>query len=437
MCRILNGPLSRALVVESPHPSLDAALEKQGFTVERVDASPSPEELITLLQRGRHQVLFKRSRVQVTRQVIEACPELTAIQLCSIGHDSVDKQACADHGVLVFNDPVSNGRSVVELVIGHLIALSRDLYMTNAEAHRGTWSKSARGRYEVLGKTLGIWGLGRIGRRVARVAESLGMAVIFLDTREVAQEVGEELEWTRVESADELFRRSDLVSLHVSAEDHAGTANRGIVSRELLLQLGAERPADSPRVLVNLARGLVMDPADLIAAVEAGAVRRAAIDVFPDEPTANGPGWANPYADVPQVICTPHIGAATAEAQPRIAARVARTSGYYATRGVVRDCVFSPRTTISMAEELPGRSLLLVVHATTRGTKKALDDAIFEAEADNLRSQHRDFPRWGIALDVNLLDRPLRPEQLQRIVDHTAELTGDPHAVRLVRQIPG
>lgn len=437
MPRILNGPLSRALVVECPHPSLDGLLEKQGFTVERVDASPDPAELAQLLQRGRHQVLFKRSRVQVTRSVLEACPDLVGVQLCSIGHDSVDKHACADHGVLVFNDPVSNGRSVVELVIGHLIALSRDLYITNQQAHAGTWSKSARGRYEVLGKTLGIWGLGRIGRRVARVAESLGMQVVFLDTREVAQEVGEELEWRRVESAEELFRQSDLVSLHVSAEDHHGTGNAGIVSRELLLQLGADRPTNSPRVLVNLARGLVMDPADLIAAVEAGAVRRAAVDVFPDEPAGNGPGWANPYADVPQVVTTPHIGAATAEAQPRIASRVARTAGHYATRGVVRDCVFSPRTQISMAEELPGRSLLLVVHATTRGTKKALDDAIFEAEADNLRSQHRDFPRWGVALDVNLLDRPLRPEQLQRIVDHTSQLTNDPHAVRLVRQIPG
>ncbi len=437
MCRILNGALSRALVVESPHPSLDGLLERQGFSVERVDASPSPQELIGILNQGRHQILFKRSRVRVTREVIEACPDLTSIQLCSIGHDSVDKQACADHGVLVFNDPVSNGRSVVELVIGHLIALSRDLFITNQQAHGGTWSKSARGRYEVLGKTLGIWGLGRIGRRVARVAENLGMEIVFLDTREVAQEVGEELEWTRVESPEELFRRSDCVSLHVSAEDHSGSGNAGIVSRELLLQLGADRSADSPRVLVNLARGLVMDPADLIAAIDAGAVRRAAVDVFPDEPAGNGPGWSNPYAGIAQVVTTPHIGAATAEAQPRIAARVARTSGHYGTRGVVRDCVFSPRTQISMAEELPGRSLLLVVHATTRGTKKALDDAIFEAEADNLRSQHRDFARWGIALDVNLLDRSLRPDQLQRIVEHTAELTGDPHAVRLVRQIPG
>lgn len=437
MARVLSGPLSRALIVESPHVSLDAELERQGFTVERVDASPNPQELIGLLQRGRHEILFKRSKVAVTREVIEACPDLVAIQLCCIGHDSIDKQACADHGVLIFNDPVSNGRSVVELVIGALISLSRDLYITNAQAHEGVWNKSAVGRYEVHGKTLGIWGLGRIGRRVARVAESLGMTPVFLDSREVAQEVGEELEWDRVKTPEELFRRSDCVTLHVSAEDHHGHDNAGIVSRELLLQLGAERPADSPRVLVNLARGVVMAPEDLLAAVQAGAVRRAAVDVYPDEPSRKGPGWDNPYAGVPEVVTTPHIGAATAEAQPRIAARVARTSGRYARAGDVRDCIYSPRTIISMADELAGHCLLLVVHANTRGTKKALDDAIFEAGADNLRSQHRDFSRWGVALDVNLLDRPLSPAQLQRIVELTAEITGDAHAVRLVRQIPG
>ncbi len=437
MPQIFDGRLTRALVVEAPHPTLDGLLESQGFTVQRLDASPAPGELIELLRTGRHQVLFKRSRVQVSREVLVACPELAAIQLCCIGHDSIDKQACADHGVLIFNDPVSNGRSVVELVIGHLISLSRDLFVTNEQAHSGVWSKTARGRYEIKGKTLGLWGLGRIGRRVARVAQSLGMEPIFLDTREVAQEVGEELEWERVETPEELFRRSDAVSLHVSAEDCHGDDNLGIVSRDLLMQLAAERPADSPRLLINLSRGLVMEPVDLLAAIEAGAVRRAAVDVYPHEPGRQGPGWPNPYADCPFVVTTPHIGAATTEAQPRIAARVARTAGAFASRGVIRDCIYSPRTQISMADELPGRSLLLVVHANTRGTKKALDEAIYEAEADNLRSQHRDFPRWGVAVDVNLLDRRLRQEQLQRIVERTREVTGDPAAVRRVRQIPG
>ena len=179
------------------------------------------------------------------------------------------------------------------------------------------------------------------------------------------------------------------------------------------------------------------DPEDLKAAVDAGAVKRAAVDVFPSEPGNNTSEWANPFGDVRQVATTPHIGAATQEAQPRIARRVAATVKGYSQYGAVRDCVFSPRTNISLADDLEGRALLLVVHDTTRGTKKALDDAIYEAEADNLRSTHRDFARWGVALNVNLLDRPLNEEQLQRIIDRTSEVTGDPNAVKLVRQIEG
>ena len=115
MSRVLMGPLSRAVVVENPDASLDGLLGEQGIEVTRLDETPDEEALIGVLKETKAQVLFKRSRVPVTRDMIEACPDLFAIQLCCIGDDSVDKQACADHGVLVFNDPVSNGRSVVEL----------------------------------------------------------------------------------------------------------------------------------------------------------------------------------------------------------------------------------------------------------------------------------------------------------------------------------
>jgi D-3-phosphoglycerate dehydrogenase len=433
--RILNGPLTRALIVENPSTALDPLLEHAGFEVERVNEPPDEDTLIRLLRDGRHQVLFKRSRVQVSRRVVENAPELVAVQLCSIGDDSVDKQACAEAGVLVFNDPISNGRSVVELVIGHLIAMSRRLYETNTQTHEGYWEKSNRERYEVRGKVLGMVGLGNIGRAAARAAEALGMKILFYDTREVAQEIGMEMGWEEAETLEALFRGSDMVSLHVSANDHRGDSNEGFITRELLMSLGADRPESSPRLFLNLARGVLLDPADLRAAVDAGRIRQAAVDVYPEEPRGNGPGWENPYADEPRVICTPHMGAATQEAQPRIARRVASTMRSFSHFCAIRDCVMGPKTRISFADDGEGGAILSVVHADTRGTKKALDDAIYEAEASNLRSQHRDFKRWGVAVDVNLLDRPLSDAQLQRIVERTAELTGDPNAVRLVRQI--
>lgn len=435
--RILTGPLTRALVVEQPDATLDERLVAGGMTVDRWDVSPDVPSLIERLQADRAQVLFKRSRVAVTREVFAACPDLVAVQLCCIGDDSVDKEAAADHGVLVFNDPVSNGRSVVELVVAYLTGLSRRLFETWADTRQGVWEKSATERYEVQGKTLGVYGLGNIGRSVARACDGLGMRILFWDTREVAEEVGLEMGWERAASPDDLFRRSDAVTVHVSATDHRGEANQGLITRDRLLQLGLERPDASPRIFLNLSRGFLHEPADLLAAVEAGRVRRAAVDVYPKEPRKNGPGWENPYAHEARVVATPHIGAATLEAQPRIARRVAATALGYATRNAVRDCVFGPRTHISMGEHLGGNTVLLVVHATTRGTRKALQDAIFEAGADNLSSQHVDFARWGIAVDVSLLDRQLSAGQLQRIVDHTTDVTGDAAAVRLVRQVGG
>ena len=131
MARVLMGPLERALVVENPDQSLDELLAEAGMSVTRLSDAPDEEALIEAMRSTRAQVLFKRSRVPVTRALVEACPDLFAVQLCCIGDDSVDKQACADHGVLVFNDPVSNGRSVVEMVIAHLISLSRRLFETD------------------------------------------------------------------------------------------------------------------------------------------------------------------------------------------------------------------------------------------------------------------------------------------------------------------
>ncbi len=436
MVRIVTGPLKRALIVENPHPDLDDLLRRAGFEhVHRLTEVPEEDRLIEILREERIQVLFKRSRMPITRQVIEAADDLVAIQLCCIGDDSVDKAACAERGILVFNDPVSNARSVVELFLGLVITMARRLDETVEGARRGTWEKAARERYEIKGKVLGVVGLGNIGRQVARTAELLGMHILFYDNRIVAQEVGLEMGWTAASDLGELFAKSDIVTVHVSATDIHGHSNEGLIRREHFMALGTERPETSPRFFLNLARGVVHYPDDLKAAIAAGRVRRAAVDVYPDEPRGTTDQWANPYAGEPRVLTTPHIGAATLEAQPRIARRVAHTAELFSRYGTVRDCVFAPRTTIGVGEELPGRTVLLVVHSTARGTKKALDDAIYEANANNLRSQHRDFVRWGIAIDANVLDRPLSEEQLRRIVGRTREITGDSLAVRLVRQL--
>jgi D-3-phosphoglycerate dehydrogenase len=436
MARILLGPLSRALVVENPHMSLDALLEAEGISVHRKSGtSPGEDELIELLQQTKAQVIFKRSRVPVTRKVVESAPDLMAVQLCCIGDDSVDTQACADHGVMVFNDPVSNGRSVVEMAMGHLIALSRRFYETNELCRSGVWEKNNRERYEIRGKVLGILGLGNIGRAVARAAENFGMKIRFFDTREVAVEVGQEFGWHACETLEELFEGADYLTVHVSARTTEGGSNEGLISQELFEKLGSERPEGSPRIFLNLSRGFLYDSASLLGAVKSGAVRRAAVDVYPEEPFGQVP-WVNPYGEEPRIVVTPHIGAATQEAQPRIAQRTSQTLGHFSGAGRVRDCVFGSKVRLALVDGTGAhKALLLVGHATARGTKRAIDDAIYEAGASNLASTHRDFVNLGFAYDLAALDRPLTPELIEGMVAAAAEVTGDDSAIRCVRQI--
>lgn len=432
MARIRTAPFDRALVVESPHPSLDAHLAEYGIEVTRLDKVLDEESLIRALRDTGAQVLFKRSRVPVTEELLAACPDLHAVQLCCIGDDSVDKPAAARHGVFVFNDPVSNARSVVEMAIGQMITLCRRFYETNAEAHEHRWDKSDRARYEILGKRLGIVGLGNIGRQVARAADALGMEVSFFDNRFVAQEVGLEMGWRRAPDLAELFRSSDIVSIHTSAKDAWDNDNAGLLD-PFLAQLGADRSPEAPRIFLNLARGTLYDPDRLRDAVKAGQIRRAAVDVYPDEPRP-GEGWTNPYADLPQVVCTPHIGAATEEAQPRIARRVARTIAGFSRFGSVRDCVFSARSELGVPQPQPGQAVLAVVHSTTVGTRKAVADAIYEARVSTVGSTQQDFP-IGVAYDLSVLERPLSEAELREVVTIAHRLSGDAHAIRAIRQV--
>ena len=437
MARIHLGPLERAIVVEDPDTSLDALLEAQGISVHRVSGTaPDAANMIRLMQETRAQIIFKRSRVPVSRALLEACPDLLLVQLCCIGDDSVDKQACADHGVMVLNDPISNNRSVVELAIAHLIGLSRRLVETDAACRAGVWEKSNTGRYEIMGKTLGVVGMGNIGRATARACEALGMKICFYDNRLVAHEVGQELGWRACSSMEEVFRTSDCVTVHLSARDVEGHSNEGALTRELLMQLGADMPEDSPRIFLNLSRGFLFQAEDLLAAVESGRIRRAAVDVYPQEPRGKSDPWTNPYAQEPRVVVTPHIGASTLEAQPRIARRVSETVRLFSQLGVVRDCVLAPRAQISLGEDAAkAGAILAVAHATTRGTKRAVDEVIFASGASNLSSTHRDFASYGVAYDLAALDQPLTEAQIRQLVADAGEQLGDANAIRSVRQI--
>jgi D-3-phosphoglycerate dehydrogenase len=241
--------------------------------------------------------------------VIEAAPDLTAIGAFCIGTDQIDLAAAAAAGVAVFNAPFSNTRSVVELALAEIIALTRRMIEKNAAMHAGIWDKAADGSHEVRGRSLGIVGYGNIGTQLSVLAEALGMRVYFYDTADRlalgnAQRCG---------SLDELLEVSDVVTLHV--DGRAG--NSGFFGDQ---QFAAMRRGS---LFLNLSRGFVIDHAALRRHLDNGHLAGAAVDVFPAEPKGRGDEFRSELRGLPNVILTPHIGGSTEEAQADIGSFVA------------------------------------------------------------------------------------------------------------------
>ncbi|MEM6646117.1 MAG: NAD(P)-dependent oxidoreductase [Bacteroidota bacterium] len=433
--RLLPPHFSKALILENPSPALDDLLLQQGIEPERLPEAATQDRALVLrrLAEGQHDLIFKRSRFAIDDAVLDASPNLAAIMLCCIGDDSVDKTACARRGVLVMNDPVSNGRSVAEMVLGEIICLARRIFTANDAGRTHLWTKSSMRRYEVNGKRLGLIGLGHIGKQVARLGEAIGMEIVFYDRAEVAREVGLALGYQALGSTAEVFAQSDVVTLHVSATDPGGKSNENFVTFDDFALLASERGENSPRLFINASRGFLYPVDDLKRAIQEGHVRAAAVDVFPEEPGSTQDAWHNPYADMEAVVTTPHIGAATQEAQPRIATRIAGTTRLLNRQGTVRDTVYSPRRVIGVNADTPYH-VLTVVHSDARGTKKAIDDSLYEAGVSNLQSNHRDFPAYGIAYDVNAIDAPLSDDQIAALVANAQRLSGRDDAIRSLRQ---
>lgn len=315
----------RILLLESPHEVSDEIFAQYGIDVERVSGSLSEDELIERL-RGFDMVGI-RSKTNITRRVIEACPQLTAIGAYCIGTNQIDLEAASDHGIAVFNAPYSNTRSVVEMAIGELIALVRRIPSKNAALHAGLWQKTAEGAHEVRGKTLGLIGYGSIGSQLSVVAEAMGMKVIYHD---IAERLA--LGNATAVPLDMLLSTADIISLHIDGRP----ANTGYFNAEKFAKL------KDGVILLNLARGHVMDLDALHEAVISGKVAGAAVDVFPSEPLKNGDPFSSVLCGLDNVILTPHIGGSTLEAQESIGVFVTNKLLNYWRKGSTELSVNTP-----------------------------------------------------------------------------------------------
>ena len=297
----------RILLLENISDAAVQRFKDEGYTkVEKLTKALTEEELIKEIKNVH--VLGIRSKTRITRKVLEAAEKLQAIGCFCIGVNQVDLAAATDKGVVVFNAPYSNTRSVAELVIANAIMLIRRIPDKNKAAHEGIWMKDSKGSYELRGKTLGIIGYGNIGSQVSVLAEAMGMKVLFYDV-EIKLPLGNAKD---AKTLKELLQKSDVVTLHVPDTPQT----RYLITKNNLkyFKKGA--------ILINYARGEVVNLDDLSKAIKEGDLSGAALDVYPWEPEKNGDQFTTPMQQLPNVILTPHIGGSTEEAQENIGSDV-------------------------------------------------------------------------------------------------------------------
>ena len=293
----------KVLLLENIHPHAVDKLREEGYQVEVYPAGLDEDELCERIKDV--SILGIRSKTQVTQKVLTHANRLWVIGAFCIGTNQIDLEACLKKGVAVFNAPYSNTRSVVELAIGEIVMLMRNLPDKLAAIHKGEWNKSASNSFEVRGKKLGIIGYGNIGTQLSVLAESMGMNVYFYDIVERLA-IGNA---TKCNSLNELLSTVDIISLHVD----------GRPGNKKFIDARAFEKMKPGVVFLNLSRGSVVDIQALKENIENGKVKGAGIDVFPEEPKSNNDEFISELRGLPNVILTPHIGGSTLEAQENIA----------------------------------------------------------------------------------------------------------------------
>ena len=355
--------LTRALLLENIHPDARARLAKDGCQVDTLPRALTEDELVSAVDGV--QLLGIRSGTHVTERVLDAAPGLLAIGAFCIGVNQIDLAAAARRGVAVFNAPFSNTRSVVELALAEIIALTRRLTDKNRQMHAGEWDKSAAGSHEVRGRRLGIVGYGNIGGQLSVLAEALGMTVVFFDTADKLA-LGNA---RRCGTLQELLEISDVVTLHVDGRP----GNSGLFG-------AAEFDAMKPGSLfLNLSRGFVVDHASLRRHIESGRLAGAAVDVFPAEPRGRGEEFVSELRGLPNVVLTPHVGGSTEEAQQDIGEFVAGKLLDYLDTGATSLSVNLPGVALPV---VPGTHRLVHLHQNVPGVLAKINQLLAEHDAN-------------------------------------------------------
>ena len=306
---------------------------KQGGVEVDVKTGLTPDELKQII--GQYDGLAIRSATKVTPDILDAAPNLKVIGRAGIGVDNVDVPAATARGVIVMNTPFGNSITTAEHTISLMMALARQIPQANASTHASKWEKNKFMGVEMYGKVLGMIGCGNIGSIVADRAQGLKMKVIVSDPF-LSAERAKDLNVEKVE-LDDLLKRADFITLHTPLND----STRNILNKERLAQ------CKKGVRIVNCARGGLIDELALKEAIESGHVAGAALDVFEKEPAEN-----NPLFGLENVVCTPHLGASTTEAQENVAVQVAEQMADFLTSGAVTNAINMPSVSAEDAKKL-------------------------------------------------------------------------------------
>ncbi|GAA5949874.1 hypothetical protein JCM21900_004235 [Sporobolomyces salmonicolor] len=366
---LVDSPV-KILLLENINTTAVDMLKAQGYVVEELKKALGEDELIAKLKEGGFSAVGIRSKTKVTAKVIREVPSLLVIGCFCIGTNQVDLLAAARAGIAVFNSPFSNSRSVAELVISEVVALSRQLCDRAREMREGVWNKVSKGCWEIRGKTLGIVGYGHIGSQLSVLAEAMGMSVLYYDVIPIMP-LGSA---KQVDTLEGLLSQADFVTLHVP--ELPETTNL----------IGATQIAQMKEgsYLLNNARGKVVDIPALVDGLKSGKLAGAAVDVFPAEPASNGPNfgdqlnpWSSELRSCPNLILTPHIGGSTEEAQSMIGAEVGSALIRYLNYGSTIGAVNFPEVNLRpiLGE---GTVRLCHVHLNQPGVLKVVNSILAE-----------------------------------------------------------
>ncbi len=369
-------------------------------SVKKINGALSEDQLIEAVKDVH--LLGIRSKTQITARVLDAAKKLQAIGCFCIGVNQVDLKSATSHGVVVFNAPYSNTRSVAELVIGLSIMLIRRIPDKDKAAHKGLWMKEAKGSYELRGKTLGIIGYGNIGTQVSVLAEGLGMKVIFYDAV-TKLPLGNAVS---KKSLKDLVGEADIITLHVPETNQT----KNLINKTVIKQI------KKGAILINYARGEVVDLEALAKAIEEGNISGAAIDVYPWEPEKIGDTFHTPLQNLPNVILTPHIGGSTEEAQQNIGEDVSNKLFQYLEKGITTGSHTVPPLSMPPQE---GTHRILHIHKNVPGVLSEINTQLSKYNINILAQYLKTNDDIGyVVLDVDkrLSDQAL---QLLKEVKHT------------------